>query len=418
MPNYARILSRIHNQPLAIAQDKLDIITSKVIVPILLSEKVQSDVSVAPIGRDSSLVNRNDTAVINIFDSLVSKGGAGESGYTSYQSIQGKIDRAIEAGAKTLVFYHDSPGGEVSGLFGLANYIHSLPEKYGVRTVSITDGMSASADYVLSSATQESYATASSIIGSIGVIMTRVNVTKMDEKMGVEYQILRSKSEKALGNPHEPVSDKATEDAKAMLAALDTQMNENVHRFRPSLSIDTIMQLNGNTVLAEEAVKLGLIDGIVSSFTEGLSKVKEGRKFNFVNTTGANMPRTLEEYQAEEQRLLGEVNKLKGEQSTLIKEAVKGEQDRILGIIDAGEKFKISSTAIKKRITANTSMSDAVSMFEDIAEATQTKTEIPITGLNTTINSQTVNMSSEDQFVANLLAGVEELNKQTKVELR
>lgn len=130
------------------------------------------------------------------------------------------------------------------------------------------------------------------------------------------------------------------------------------------------------------------------------------------------MPRTLEEYQAEEQRLLGEISKLKGEQENTLKEAIKGEQTRILSILEAGERFKISSNSVKKRITANTSVEDSISMFEDIAEATQTKTEIPVTALEGTVNRQTVDMSQEDKFLSNLLAGVEELNKQKPLELR
>lgn len=126
------------------------------------------------------------------------------------------------------------------------------------------------------------------------------------------------------------------------------------------------------------------------------------------------MPRTLEEYQAEETRLLGELQTLKATQDQTIQLAVKTEQERILGIMEAGSKFKVPQAAVTKRIKANTSLQDSVSMFEDIAEIAGANPNQQIDAINNsgTVNTQTVNLSEDQQYVANLLAGVDKIKSE------
>ena len=155
---YGRLLTRLYNQPLAIAQSKLDVLTSEVTLKLLSGEHPAS------IGNASKDAAIESSAVIRVFDSLVSKNGGGDSGSTSYEFVTSQVNSAIAAGNTELKFYIDSPGGEVSGLFGLAAFIASLPEQYGIKTVAVTDGMATSAAYVLAAACQTIYATSSSII--------------------------------------------------------------------------------------------------------------------------------------------------------------------------------------------------------------------------------------------------------------
>ena len=63
-----------------------------------------------------------------------------------------------------------------------------------------------SAAYAIGSAAQQVYATESSTVGSIGVIMSLVDVTEADKANGYSYTILRSKEDKAIYNPHEQIS--------------------------------------------------------------------------------------------------------------------------------------------------------------------------------------------------------------------
>jgi len=391
---YARILSRLYNTPLAISQAKLDVITSQVTLKLLAGEDVlsikgesyHSPVTLASANEDSIPT----VAIIDVFDSLVSKNGAGDSGVTSYDYINRQIESAVSHGVSKIIFYIDSPGGEVAGLFGLASTIKSLSTDFGIETIAVSDGMITSAAYVIAAACDRIKATSSTIVGSIGVIMTLINVAKADEKAGLDYTIIRSKDEKALLNPHEAFNDKGLEDAVKMLGTLDTIMNETVNRFRPQLSIKEIITLNGNTVLGEEALQLGLIDEVVTSYSSVVADVMATSKTKTPKvsstTSGANMSiTTLEEALAENIRLSSELDATKQKVALGIAQGKADEQARILGILEASDTFKLPVATAVKRIKAGTSIQDTVEMFEGIKEAIQMANPIGSESLSGTV---------------------------------
>jgi len=403
---YGRILTRLYNTPLAIAQSKLDVLTSEVTLKLLAGESLPS---ISTLGKQD-VVSSN--AVIKVFDSLVSKNGGGDSGSTSYEYVTSQVNQAISAGNTTLTFYIDSPGGEVSGLFGLAAFINSLPTKYGINTVAVTDGMATSAAYVLAASCQSILATSSSIIGSIGVIMTLINVSEADKKAGVEYTILRSKEDKALINPHEPFATRAIEDAVSMLNVLDNIMNNAVTSYRPKLSLDTIMKLSGNTVLAEEALSLGLIDGIVTSFQEVMTTEVPQKQLSITTNKGINM--TLEEALAKNIELSSELQSLQASTTLEVAKAKQMEQARVLGILEAASTFKLSADLATKRIKAGASIEDTVEMFEGIKEALQMSGALDTSvALQASLNKEVVaeEVKPED-FLSSFMGAVDKFSAQ------
>src|SRR5574343_536111 len=174
MNNYFRVLSRLANTPLYISEDKLNILSTNVIIPLLTSGKAFENSGFQPTVKE--VLNKDPKiAIINVFDSLVSKGGAGESGFTSYQGIKNSILHRIAEGATKIGLYVDSPGGEAPGIFALTDFINSIPSTYGVETFSFTDGSATSAAYAIASSTQRIYATELSKIGSIAAITSLVD---------------------------------------------------------------------------------------------------------------------------------------------------------------------------------------------------------------------------------------------------
>lgn len=396
---YGRLLTRLYNTPLAIAQSKLDVLTSEVTLKLLAGENLNS-IS----GPDRQDVTPQ-SSVIKVFDSLVSKNGGGDSGSTSYESITNQINLAISNGSTSLTFYIDSPGGEVNGLFGLAAFIASLPSR-GIETIAFTDGSATSAAYVIASACQTIVATESSILGSIGVIMTLIDVTEADKKAGVNYTILRSKDSKALINPHESLPTKAIDDATKMLAVLDDIMNKTVSTNRSVLSMDTIMNLAGGTVLAEEALSLGLIDGIVTSIDAVTNPSKTSQQ---LLTTNKGNTMTLEEALAKNIALSSELEALKASTTLEVAKAKQAEQTRVLGILDAAATFKLSAELATKRIKAGASIEDTVEMFEGIKEALQMANPLDTsTALHSSLTSEVVK-PEEGDFLSGFMNAVDQL---------
>lgn len=423
---YARLLSRLYNTPLAISQAKLDVITSQVTLKLLAGEDVGSLRADSPFIQDHTDISGNDTpktkvATIKVFDSLVAKNGSGDSGVTSYESINRQIQSVVADGANKIVFYIDSPGGEVAGLFGLAKTINSLSKDLGIETVAVSDGMITSAAYVIAAACDKVLATSSTIVGSIGVIMTLINTSAADKRQGYKYEIIRSKDEKALLNPHEPFSSKGLEDAVKMLGTLDTIMNETVNSFRPKLSIDQIITLNGNTVLGEEALQLGLIDGVVDSYSAAMdevtsTKVQSKTSKSSLTTNGANMStQTLEEALAENIKLSSELEASKQKVALGIAQGKADEQARILGILEASDTFKLPLATAVKRIKAGTSIADTVEMFESIKEAIQMANPVGSESLSGTVQ-YSLNGQGQESELDMLIGKFDSLGKNSDAQ--
>lgn len=413
---YDQILTRLHAAPLAIEGTKLDIITREITLKAITGENLTSGTK-----RDKVAIEATKIPVVQVYDSLVAKNGIGDSGVTSYESLKSQTAKLVAEGHKKLIIDFDTPGGEVARLFGTSAYWASLA-KQGIELIGVVDGMAASAGYVLASPMSRIYATSSSILGSLGVLMTLINVSEAEKDKGIEYTILRSRAEKALLNPHEAFPKAAITEAMKTLKELDTIMMESITGYRPTLDLKIIDELNGKTVLAQEALELNLIDGIVTSLEEVIdmetSKSVSSTKVYFTTKQGANM--TLEEQVA---AATAEVAKLKGDMAVLnasvaetVKDAVKAETERGLGIIKGAITLGLPIEMAVKRITANTSVEDAIGMFEDVKEMTQLATGIDTTVAQSTLNAQTIAASATDEktFISKLVQAATQSSPQAQ----
>lgn len=408
---YGHILSRLVNTPLAISQDKLNILTSNIVLPMLRGDSIpslQEDQVRKPTIEQSS--------VINIFDSLIAKNGGGDSGSTSYFSITSNIQREVANGSKSINFYIDSSGGEVAGLFGLCNFIASLPSKYGIETRGFTDGSATSAAQAILSSCQKRYATEGANLGSIGVIMTLIDLTKADIKEGVKYTFLRSKEEKALYNPHEIMSEELVAELQTILKVKDDIFNNFIVR-NTNVSLETIMNLKGKVIMAEEALQLGLIDGIVSSLDE-FNSLDKGTKTskNFYQPMGTKM--TLEEALVQLSAKEAELQTTKAQFSLEIAKAKQEETARCLTILESATTFMLPLNAAIKSIAGGTSVEQTLTMFEIIKESMQVASPVVSgTTMTSTLNTHIDGTLSQDDLMK-AAADQFSANKQTNLGLR
>jgi ClpP class serine protease len=410
--SYIHILSRLTGTPLLISQEKLDIITANIAIPIFLNQRVPSLLS--DTTSTDRINTKVDSSVIKVFDSLVSHNGAGDSGSTSYESITTQVMAQINSGNKDIKFYIKSPGGEAMGLFNLTNFINSLPATYGVTTTALVDYIATSAAYAIAASTQKIIATEGSTLGSIGAVMATIDQTVKDQKDGVSYTIHRSKAEKALVNSHESLTPEAQANIDKSLAALDTQFNEAINKYRPQVSLDSIVNLKGATVTANEALTLGLIDSIVPSLT---SVLNDKTKLNQIisQPTGTTMAMTLEEALSENIRLSAELQKLTMTASAEIAKAKMEEQTRILGIFDAAKTFKVSMDSAVKFASTGSTIDTAVLSFEAIKEAMQLATNVDTSGADgSTLNKDTLaHLSKDKSELSNYVDSIIEATAQT-----
>jgi ClpP class serine protease len=398
---YERILSRLYNTPLLIAESKLDIITSNVTLKLLAGERPSKFFDSANTVSSESYV-RNNVGVIKVHGSLVAKAGAGDSGYTSYEGIANNIKNAIEARATTLVFSMSTYGGEVNGCFGLAEFITSLPSQYGVKTIALIDGPCCSAGYVIASATQFIIATTSSEVGSIGVLSALFSQVAKDKMDGYDWKVIRSREDKALGNPHEPLTSKLELSVYDRVMEIDSIMVALLTKQRESLSEETITTLNGQTVLGTEAESLHLIDKVIDSYDITLEEIiKTGVVEGFPYTNSFHIPSsiyqmnkgvnmTLEEAIEKNTLLASELDKVKLEASVAVAKAVASERQRCAEIMEAAKTFGMTTDVALKQLNAGTSSEGVVSMFETVKEMMQMANPTPTASAAIPTASQTM----------------------------
>lgn len=399
MKKYYRVLSRLYDTPLAILPAKLAMITDNVTAMLREGGRVdRMDVGGGGGEGGDEYEPPEKVGLIKVFDSLVARNGVGDSGITTYASIQAECQEYINEGKTTLVFHIDSGGGEVKGLFALTDYISSIPKNHNVKTIAFSDGHVCSAAYAIGSACQTVYCTDTAVVGSIGVISTLQDWTEQDKIEGRKYIILRSQENKALYNPHEKVSNKVIDEATTVLAKLDDMLSTRISTYRPVLTKETIMSFKGDTFLGKDAVESELVDAIIQTLEEVVniaaeSTPKQSSIPSFTTTPLISTPKgaymNLEQALQANAELQAQVTTLKNTMNVAVTEAAAAETARCLEIITAGNTLSIPQAVMVSAVKTKLPTENAVQMFTAIKESQDASLIINTTQAKGTLTEST-----------------------------
>jgi signal peptide peptidase SppA len=248
LPNLA---TRVFDTPLLIAPQKLEVILA-VLAPRLGLEAPSVAAAATPdrTPKKPYEVTPDGIAVIPVEGTLVHKtyGLEALSGLRSYTDIQNEVeDAATDPAIKGILLEFDSPGGEVAGVFDLADTIAAARSTKPIYAVANNDAFSAA--YLLASGAERIYASRTSGLGSVGVIVSHLDVSGNDEKMGYKYTIIHAGARKADFNSHAPLS----EDARNVLA---TEVDRTY-----GMLISAVAQNRGMSEAAVRQTEAGLYFG-------------------------------------------------------------------------------------------------------------------------------------------------------------
>ena len=117
------------------------------------------------------------------------------------------VDRVIsqikqaerDKNVKGVIVEINSPGGTITGSDAIYHYLRKLGEKKPV-AVCMED-LCASGGYYVSMAAKRVFAHPTGWTGSIGVILTLVNVVKLADDVGVKVEVVKSGNSKDMGSP-------------------------------------------------------------------------------------------------------------------------------------------------------------------------------------------------------------------------
>lgn len=173
------------------------------------------------------------------------------------------LERAFRSGRpRAVALVINSPGGSPAQSSLIGARIRALADETGVPVHAFVEDVAASGGYWLATAADDIHCDACSILGSIGVIAATFGFHQLIDRHGIERRIHtagRSKSQLDLFRPEKPED---VERLNRLLEQLHEAFISHVRARRgDKLKPDTEL-FDGSYWLGEEAVSLGLADGI------------------------------------------------------------------------------------------------------------------------------------------------------------
>ncbi|WP_019236994.1 S49 family peptidase, partial [Wolbachia pipientis] len=183
------------------------------------------------------------------------------------------------------------PGGEVNGVFDLADFIYESRLKK--RIVALANDDAYSAAYAIASSAEKVFVSRTSGVGSIGVIASHIDQSGFDEKQGIKYTTIFAGSRKNDLNPHEPINSEGLKSLREEIDRLYEMFVQLIERNR-NLSIEAIKSTEAGLYFGKNAVDIGFADGItiLSSINKNRSITMNEQTTNDLETDNLTKYRT------------------------------------------------------------------------------------------------------------------------------
>ncbi len=282
------VFARIFNTPLMISSMKLDAIIAG-LGPRFGLELPQNDMALTASGewkRPGYQVIGN-VAVIDIFGVLahrMSFDGNTSEYILGYDVIAKRVDAALKDTDVTgILLQIDSPGGEVSGCFELAQMLKDAQAQKPIHCV--ISSLAASAAYLLASACTTIAISDTGMAGSIGVVMRHVDISQMAEKEGIKVTHIFAGAQKVDGNQFEPLSKAVKAKFQDNIDALYDQFITAVSQHR-GIDARVIRAQEAGVYTGKAAIETGLADRIATP-DQMLAEMQQQSKSKSRGTTMA-----------------------------------------------------------------------------------------------------------------------------------
>ncbi|GAB7525332.1 S49 family peptidase [Paraburkholderia sp. 2C] len=281
---FAHLAQRLFNVPLAIRQDKAEVIMAALAERLGVTQMMRVDGSpIRPMAYDDwdgdyyestrpgqvvdpgyTMVADTGVAMICVQGTLVQKLGTLRpySGMTGYDGLRESILRAhADPAVRAIMFDIDSPGGEVAGCFDLVDTVYGLR---GDKPMwSILSESAYSAAYAFASATDRIIVPRTGGVGSIGVITMHVDWSKALSSAGVAVTFIKYGDRKADFHPEIPLSPEALEAAQADIDIMGELFCNTVARNR-NIAADAVRETQAACYMGESGVSRGLADAVMA----------------------------------------------------------------------------------------------------------------------------------------------------------
>lgn len=156
----------------------------------------------------------------------------------------------------------DSPGGGVYESEYIKNKILEIKKYRNIPFYVSMGGLAASGGYYIAAPCDKIYASRETMTGSIGVIMSGLNLSGLFEKYGVSYDVIKTGTFKDIGSSYKQMTEEE-------IQILQTLVDNSYNRFIEVVStgrnipVDEVFAIaDGRLYDGDQALSLNLIDSI------------------------------------------------------------------------------------------------------------------------------------------------------------
>ena len=174
---------------------------------------------------------------------------------------------------KRVALQISSPGGTVTGVEETANQVRNM----GKPTMAYTDSEMASAAYWIGSAADRVVAAPSSTVGSVGVYMNLVDLSKAYEMAGAKTVMIKSGIYKGVGAEGTSMTPEQMSNLQAGVDAIHADFKNAVNMKRTMVKADA---MEGQTFSGKQAAQNGMVTGLADNFNQAVQTFNPGGAFN------------------------------------------------------------------------------------------------------------------------------------------
>jgi len=209
----------------------------------------------------SSFVSPYNAAEVSVTGPITRSGsGAGlvpTPGFSADRIVD-QIEAAdADGNVEGLVVRLNTPGGEVVP----SDDIRCAVEKFDGPKIAYATDVCASGGYWIASACDEVHARETSLVGSIGVLGSRVNAEGLADKLGLEYERFVAGRYKDAGNPLKETDDEESEYLQGFIDGLYDEFVSKVAEGR-DMSEEEVRDTEARVYLGKEGIDVGLVDEV------------------------------------------------------------------------------------------------------------------------------------------------------------
>lgn len=222
--------------------------------------------------------------------------GGGDS-YAAVIEVNGVIAAAQDASADNIisalrdafedekvlgvVLRINSPGGSPVQSGYVYDEIKRLKETRELPVYAVISDLGASGAYYIAAAADEIYADKASLVGSIGVVGSGFGFTEAMEKFGIERRLYTSGEHKGFLDPFSPENPEEKKFWQSVLKVTHNQFIDQVRKGRGDRLKETPEMFSGLIWSGEQALDMGLIDGLSSTSALVRTKFNSEEMVNF-----------------------------------------------------------------------------------------------------------------------------------------